>query len=116
MRPCEAPAAPPWPSPGSTRDREVVRFAGVGNISGVIIDAGSRRIASMVSQNGTVGHAVRKIQEFEYPWPEGASLVLHSDGLGDAMGSRTATRGFRCGIPDWSPACSTATTGGTATT
>ncbi len=61
--------------------RGVVRFAGVGNISGVIIDAGSRRIASMVSQNGTVGHAVRKIQEFEYAWAEGASLVMHSDGL-----------------------------------
>jgi hypothetical protein len=35
----------------------------------------------MVSQNGTVGHAVRKIQEFEYAWAEDASLILHSDGL-----------------------------------
>ncbi len=62
--------------------REVVRYAGVGNISGVIVDRGIRRTTSMVSQNGTVGHAVRKIQEFEYAWPEGASVVLHSDGLG----------------------------------
>jgi anti-sigma regulatory factor (Ser/Thr protein kinase) len=61
--------------------RGVVRFAGVGNIAGVILDEGSRRSVSMVSQNGTVGHAVRKIQEFEYAWAEDASLILHSDGL-----------------------------------
>jgi hypothetical protein len=36
----------------------------------------------MVSHNGTVGHEVRKIQEFTYPWhPEGI-LIMHSDGLG----------------------------------
>ena len=35
----------------------------------------------MASRTGTVGHAVRKIQEFTYPWPPGAHLVMHSDGL-----------------------------------
>ena len=28
-----------------------------------------------------LGHDVRRIQEFTYPWPTGALLVLHSDGL-----------------------------------
>jgi serine phosphatase RsbU (regulator of sigma subunit) len=59
-------------------DRQVC-CAGVGNISGSIITAGASR--SLVSHNGTVGHAVRKVQEFLYPFPHGALLVLHSDGL-----------------------------------
>ena len=58
---------------------QVVRFAGVGNIAGVILSPGGSR--HMVSHHGTVGHEVRKIQEFTYPWPEGALLVIHSDGL-----------------------------------
>jgi hypothetical protein len=24
---------------------------------------------------------VRKLREFEYPWPEGAVVILHSDGV-----------------------------------
>ena len=40
--------------------------------------AGSRHL---VSTNGTVGHDVRKVQEFSYPFPTDAVLVLHSDGL-----------------------------------
>ncbi|MBD1836782.1 SpoIIE family protein phosphatase [Coleofasciculus sp. FACHB-64] len=57
----------------------VVRFAGVGNIAGSVFSpAGSY---SMVSHNGTVGHEVRKIQEFVYQWPQGGLLVMHSDGL-----------------------------------
>ncbi len=56
-----------------------VRFAGVGNISGSIFTDG--RSQSMVSHNGTVGHQLRKVQEFTYPWPKGALVILHSDGL-----------------------------------
>jgi serine phosphatase RsbU (regulator of sigma subunit) len=60
-------------------ERQTVRFAGVGNISGSVFSpAGSY---SMVSHNGTVGHEVRKIQEFVYQWPQGGLLVMHSDGL-----------------------------------
>jgi anti-sigma regulatory factor (Ser/Thr protein kinase) len=61
------------------RAQEVLRFAGVGNIAGAICSADSSR--SMVSYNGTVGHEVRKVQEFTYPFPHGALLVMHSDGL-----------------------------------
>jgi anti-sigma regulatory factor (Ser/Thr protein kinase) len=63
--------------------RGEVQFAGIGNISGAIVnpvDLTSR--TSMVSHNGTVGHAVRKIQEFIYPWAPNSLLVMHSDGLG----------------------------------
>jgi anti-sigma regulatory factor (Ser/Thr protein kinase) len=57
----------------------MLRFAGIGNIAGTVItDEGSR---GLVSHNGTVGHQFHKIQEFEYAWPPGALLVLHSDGL-----------------------------------
>lgn len=57
-----------------------VRFAGVGNIAARIFSALGGQ--SMVSHNGTVGHEVRKIQEFVYDWPTGGILVMHSDGLG----------------------------------
>ena len=57
----------------------VVRFAGVGNISGVIATPGTSR--SMASHNGIVGHEMRKVQEFTYDWPAGATLLLHSDGV-----------------------------------
>jgi anti-sigma regulatory factor (Ser/Thr protein kinase) len=56
-----------------------VRYVGVGNITGAVISPGaSRRLAS---HNGTAGHQVVRIQEFTYPIPPGALLVLHSDGL-----------------------------------
>ncbi len=65
------------------RDREEVRYAGVGNISGLVLNpADEVRRASMVSHNGTAGHTIRKIQEFTYPWLSGSLLVMYSDGLG----------------------------------
>jgi anti-sigma regulatory factor (Ser/Thr protein kinase) len=58
-----------------------VRYAGVGNISGVILDRKNGKTTSMVSQAGTVGHVIRKIQSFNYAWTEDSSLLMHSDGL-----------------------------------
>lgn len=60
-------------------EQQTVCFAGVGNIAGAIVSERERR--SMISYNGTVGHQVRKIQEFVYSWSKGALLVMHSDGL-----------------------------------
>jgi len=57
----------------------IVRFVGVGNISGVVIEPSRSR--NMVSHNGTVGSEVRKIQEFEYPWSDDATLIMYSDGI-----------------------------------
>jgi len=54
-------------------------FAGVGNISGTIVDGQARR--TMLSHNGIVGHNMHKSQEYRYAWPAGSLLVAHSDGL-----------------------------------
>jgi serine phosphatase RsbU (regulator of sigma subunit) len=54
-------------------------FCGIGNISASIRSAGTTR--SMVSHNGILGHQVRKIQEFQYPFPRGSLLIMHSDGI-----------------------------------
>ena len=59
--------------------QEAIRFAGVGNISGVVLSSGGSR--QMVSHNGTAGHSARRIQEFTYPWSSDALLILYSDGL-----------------------------------
>src|SRR5262245_51580664 len=56
-----------------------VRYAGVGNISGVTYEPGANR--HMVSHPGIVGHEVRKIHEFVYPWSQDMMLIMHSDGL-----------------------------------
>ena len=57
-----------------------LRYGGEGNIAGTLLGAGvpSR---GLFSHNGTLGHVVRKFQEFEYPWTPDAVLVMHSDGL-----------------------------------
>jgi anti-sigma regulatory factor (Ser/Thr protein kinase) len=60
-------------------ESELCSFCGVGNISASIRGPGNAR--SMVSHNGILGHQVRKIQEFSYPFPRGALCVVHSDGL-----------------------------------
>jgi anti-sigma regulatory factor (Ser/Thr protein kinase) len=61
-------------------DRRMVDFSGVGNVAGTIVTRESSR--NTVSLNGIIGHSVRQFRKFEYAWPEGALLVLHSDGLG----------------------------------
>ncbi len=61
--------------------RGQVRFAGVGNIAAVVVDRATARTTSMVSMNGTVGHAVHRIQAFDYEWTDDAAILLHSDGL-----------------------------------
>jgi hypothetical protein len=56
-----------------------VRYAGIGNIAGLVSTSHDTR--HMVSHPGIVGHEVRKIQEFVYPWSQDSLLVMHSDGL-----------------------------------
>jgi anti-sigma regulatory factor (Ser/Thr protein kinase) len=59
--------------------RRLLRFAGIGNVAGTVVGPGGPH--GLVSHNGTVGHAVRKVQEFEHEWGPGALLILHSDGV-----------------------------------
>ena len=54
-------------------------YCGVGNIACTVRAGGATR--SLVSHNGTLGHNARKIQEFSFPFPPGALLVAHSDGV-----------------------------------
>jgi anti-sigma regulatory factor (Ser/Thr protein kinase) len=62
-------------------DRGVVRYAGVGNIAAAVLSPRDDASSSMVSHNGTVGHALRKVQEFTHRWSPDSLLVMHSDGL-----------------------------------
>jgi len=56
-----------------------VSFAGIGNISASVWAESSHR--HLVSHSGIVGHAARRAQLFDVPYPPDALVVLHSDGL-----------------------------------
>lgn len=62
-----------------TRAR-TVRYVGVGNIGGVLIQPSGAR--HMVSHNGTAGHVAPRIREFTYDYASDPLVVLYSDGLG----------------------------------
>jgi anti-sigma regulatory factor (Ser/Thr protein kinase) len=57
----------------------IVRFAGIGNIAGAVLHDGTKR--SMVSLGGVAGYRNPPIRTFEYAYPPGAVVVLHSDGV-----------------------------------
>lgn len=60
-------------------EHQTVCFAGVGNIAASISSATAHH--NLTSYNGTVGHEVRKIREFTYPWQVNGLLTMHSDGI-----------------------------------
>lgn len=64
--------------------RGEVRFAGVGNVAGVVCGAGGAR--AMAAHNGIVGHQARRLQQFTYPLGARDLVVLHSDGVRGAWG------------------------------
>lgn len=57
----------------------VVRYAGVGNISGAVLTSEDKR--NMVSIGGVAGYRQPTIRTFEYPLPAEAVVVMHSDGV-----------------------------------
>nr|WP_308288133.1 ATP-binding protein/SpoIIE family protein phosphatase [Streptomyces corallincola] len=59
----------------------IVRLAGVGNISALVVHEGGRN--GLMSLPGIVGGQMPRTRAFEAPFPPGAALVLHSDGLSD---------------------------------
>ncbi|MEW9551591.1 SpoIIE family protein phosphatase [Nonomuraea sp. NPDC050783] len=63
------------------RERGLVRYGGLGNISGWIVHGEGRQ--GMVSMPGIAGHQRSRLREYEYALPPRALLVLHSDGLSD---------------------------------
>jgi anti-sigma regulatory factor (Ser/Thr protein kinase) len=56
-----------------------LRFAGIGNVGAVVVDGDASRF--LMSHNGTLGHAVRRIDEVSVPWPARGMLLMYSDGL-----------------------------------
>lgn len=60
-------------------DEHSFTYAGVGNISGVVLSGDNSR--SLVSHNGTLGVSAPRIQEFRSTWSPNDVLVLHSDGI-----------------------------------
>lgn len=61
------------------RETRTIEFAGIGNISCQIL--GQARTQSMVSHNGTLGHQMRKVQQFSYSYQPSDLLLMQSDGL-----------------------------------
>lgn len=63
-----------------SQDKGTLTYAGVGNISASVLDGQTRR--GIANHNGTLGHQMRKLQEFTVPWNKNSLLIMHSDGLG----------------------------------
>lgn len=61
------------------RDAKTLTFAGLGNISGSIVNQGHSK--GLASHNGILGHQMHRIQEFNFPWKDDTVLIMHSDGL-----------------------------------
>jgi serine phosphatase RsbU (regulator of sigma subunit) len=55
------------------------RFGGVGNVDGRVIALGGAE--HLTPQNGIVGHTMPTVRSVSVPWPVGALLVMHSDGI-----------------------------------
>ncbi len=60
-------------------ERQLVTFAGIGNIAAIVVDGTTSRHA--VSMSGILGHEVRSFREFTYPWSPDSLLLMHSDGV-----------------------------------
>ncbi|KQW52260.1 MULTISPECIES: SpoIIE family protein phosphatase [unclassified Roseateles] len=75
-----------------TLDR--LTFAGAGNIAGRLISGVSDR--SLMSQPGTLGLQIRRLQDSSYDWPEHAILVMHSDGIISRWSLADAAGLLRC--------------------
>ena len=57
-----------------------VLCCGVGNVSASLCHPDGT-LRNLVSHNGTVGHRMARVQEFEYMAAPGTLLIMHSDGL-----------------------------------
>ncbi|XVU30348.1 ATP-binding SpoIIE family protein phosphatase [Actinoplanes sp. CA-054009] len=60
----------------------VVRYSGLGNISGTVFAPGGTR-RGMVSLPGIAGHQRRQIRQYDYPLEPGSAVIMHSDGVVD---------------------------------
>jgi anti-sigma regulatory factor (Ser/Thr protein kinase) len=74
-----------------TRD---VTFCGAGNVSARLISGVQDR--SLMSQHGTLGLQIRRLQEVRYEWPAHGVLVMHSDGIATRWDLRGAPEVLGC--------------------
>ena len=58
-----------------------IDFCGVGNVDGRVLHDEESKGSHFVPQNGIVGHAMPTVRMSSAPWPIGARLVMHSDGV-----------------------------------
>ena len=58
-----------------------VDFSGVGNVDGRVLKDDDSKAAHLLPQNGIVGHTMPTVRQTSTPWPVGARLVMHSDGV-----------------------------------
>jgi serine phosphatase RsbU (regulator of sigma subunit) len=63
---------------------KIITYAGVGNISAALTVGTVAR--SMVSQNGTLGAVLPRVQEFTYAYNPNSMLLMFSDGLTSKCG------------------------------
>ena len=63
-------------------DAGLVRYAGLGNISGTVLAAGGGR-RGMISLPGIAGHQRRQIRQYDYPMEPGSVVLMHTDGVVD---------------------------------
>ncbi|WP_250517737.1 SpoIIE family protein phosphatase [Caballeronia sp. INDeC2] len=65
--------------PICVQEESQVKFAGIGNLAASVWAETSHK--HLASHDGVIGHAYRRVQQFEVPCAKGALIVLHSDGL-----------------------------------
>ncbi len=71
-----------------------VTFCGAGNVSARLISGVHDR--TLMSQHGTLGVQIRRLQELRYDWPAHAVLVMHSDGIVTRWDLRSAPEVLGC--------------------
>lgn len=54
-------------------------FMGVGNIEGKIFNGETRK--ALLSHNGTLGHSLQSIRQWDFDWKPHTLLIFHSDGI-----------------------------------
>lgn len=68
-------------------ERHVLTYAGVGNIAAVLSTGAVNR--SLISQNGTLGAVLPRVQEYTFPIERNTLLLMFSDGLASKTGLST---------------------------
>lgn len=67
---------------------KTIHYAGIGNISGVILEDDKTR--PMISREGIAGMGDRRAREYEYLFEKTPTIILHTDGLS----TRWATKNY----------------------